>query len=122
VLVETKDSADYIYVISPPEEPDTNLFIIRSFFPSGKIRSVAKSFTNSFNVKYQGSYLEYYENGHKKAIENYNKGHLEGDIYEFYPNGNPYTIKTYSKSKGFRFQECRDSTGKLLVENGNGHL
>jgi len=122
VLVENKDSADYVFVISPPEAPDTNLFIIRSFFPSGKIRSVAKSSTNSFNVKYQGSYLEFYENGHKKAIENYNKGHLEGDIYEFYPNGNLYTVKTYSKSNGFRFHECRDSTGKLLVENGNGHL
>jgi antitoxin component YwqK of YwqJK toxin-antitoxin module len=75
------------------------LFIIRSFFTSGKIRSVAKSFTNSFNVKYQGSYLEYYENGDKKAIENYNKGHLEGDIYEFYPNGNPYTINVFQEQR-----------------------
>jgi len=53
-------------------------------------------------------------------IANYEKGDLYGDETDYYPNGKIYCTKTHINDKKTTYNECRDSTGQVLVENGNG--
>jgi TonB family protein len=126
MLVSTKDSADYFLVVLPPDTTvDKNLFIIKSFYPNGKLKFMTGASTNILPLKFQGTYIEFYPSGHKRFIKNYDKGIETGDIIQFYPNGRFYCkksfLKTATNESELLFKDCSDSTGKVLAENGNGN-
>ena len=121
-IVSTKDSADFFLVIFPPDtDVDKKLFIVKEFYPNGKIRLICSSRNNTLkHLKFQGPYIVYFLNGHKREKGMYEKGQPVGYIIEYYPDGRLYNRQTYTPDHNLLLNECRDSTGKVLAENGNG--
>lgn len=120
-ITDTKDSANYFVVVMPPDTVvDKNLFIVKGFYMDGKTRFTGTSKNKTPRFKYQGTLIAYFPNGAKKRTMSYENGIVLGDVVEYYPNGKLYNIKTNSAEKSVLFKECRDSTGKVLAENGNG--
>jgi len=120
-LVSTKDSADLFFVILPPDTNiDKKLFRVHEFYANGKIRLMGMSTTNNLDVKFQGSQVTYFPNGHKMRIANFNEGEPVGDAVEYYPNGKLYNIKTYAQNRNLFLKQYNDSTGIVLAENGKG--
>ena len=120
-LVSTKDSADFLLAILPPDTGvDKNLFIVKEFYSDGKIRLIGNSTTSSINLKFKGSQITFFPNGRKMRIRNFKNGEPVGDVVEYYSNGKIYNIKSYTRDKKVFFKQCYDSTGNVLAENGNG--
>src|SRR5579863_9066566 len=86
-IVDVKDSADYIRVISPPDSTDLNLFVVSDFYLNGKPKLVGKSLIANYYLKRQGTFIEYFSNGRRKSIINYENGNPAGDQVHYYPNG-----------------------------------
>ena len=124
-VVKSKDSADLFLLILPPDTAvDKTLFRVSEYYPNGKMRLLGSSITDNLNLKFQGSKVTFFPNGHKLSITNYDNGIAVGDILEFYPSGRFYSKKSFSKNaKGVTellYEDCNDSTGVVLAENGNG--
>jgi TonB family protein len=121
-VVSTKDSADYYLVISPPDTSvDKRLFIVKAFYPNGKLNFTGKSSTNKLGkLNYEGPGVFYFLNGNKKKTMNFVNDVPIGDIVEYYPNGKLYHTKIGVSDVKQLYKECRDSTGKILAKNGNG--
>lgn len=120
--VSTKDSADYFVIILPPDSSaDKNLFIVKAFYPDGKINFIGKSSTNTLKFNYKGPGVFYYHNGNPKKTLNFENDQPVGDVVEYYPNGKLYNTKSYTKDRNLLYKDCRDSTGKVLTEKGNGN-
>ncbi len=124
-VVSVKDSADYIMFVIPPDTSvDKNLYLIKGYYPSsGKIMFVTGSKSPSVII-YQGSYISFYPNGRRHTIELFDDGKNTGDIIEYFPNGREYSkktiVNTVTEEKEFLLRDCRDTTGLLTAENGNG--
>ncbi|MEO6632075.1 MAG: TonB family protein [Mucilaginibacter sp.] len=133
-LVSNKDSADYSMLVLPPDtDVDKNLYIVYEYNKNGNRILITGSKTNDINLKYEGHYITFYANGHRKKIGTFIGGNPIGHETEYYPNGKLYYVKDYfternditeneinrAKAREFR-AECRDSTGTILAANGNG--
>ncbi len=68
-VVSTKDSADFFLVVLPPDTTfDSKLFVVKEFYTNGKLKLISGSTGNSLeNLEFQGPYVAFYPNGHKKA-------------------------------------------------------
>lgn len=122
-IVSVKDSAEYSAILLPPDtNVDKNLSVVREYYRNGEIKLLGK--VNSQSLKFQGPVISYFINGHKINVKNYDNGLPVGNIVEYYPNGKLYDMKSIidhvTKGAEFLLKDCRDSTGKHLVENGNG--
>ncbi len=137
--VKQIDSADYMQVVSEPDS-GSKLYNVKEYHKNGKVRFLGKSST-LYPITLQGQGLSYYTNGSKKLIAYYKDGYLTGAAYQFFPNGKPYLVKQYlttikkdtvkstnhttSFVKSYRDSliiSAFDTTGKALVEDGNGHF
>lgn len=119
-LTANKDSADYFMFIMPMDST-TKLSAVNEYYPNGKPKLFGNSINRKYNqLSFDGSCITYYANGHKKSIMNYNKGYIWGEIILYYPNGNLYTITKFNGKGQDSLVECRDSSGRVLAENGNG--
>lgn len=122
--VEVKDSADFIRVVQEPDK-GSELFMIRQYYPDGKLKSVGLSMKIDPPV-YDGMYRELYKNGSRKQVATYVQGKLSGPVYNYYPNGKLYTTYVYdhalpgSDFDPYKITDVNDSTGKELVKDGNG--
>lgn len=120
VFVDNKDSADYFLFIMP-QDTATHLYAINEYYPNGKPKLIAYSSTKDYrSLKFEGSNIEYYSNGHRKAIGTYKNGKPDGTFVEYFKNGQLYNELQYENAK-MKLIECRDSTGKVFAENGTGH-
>lgn len=131
-VLSTIVGADFLLEILPPDTSvDKNLFVVKEYYPDGKIRYISNSKTRKLTVidpKFpdfykpvlQGACISFFPNGHKMKIENFEDGDQVGDETEYYPNGKIYCTKTRTLNEKLICDECRDSTGKVLVQNGNG--
>lgn len=119
--VSQKADADYIRVVlSPDTSVDKDLFRINEFYPNGKRKLITNSRTNNLGLKFQGLALGYFPNGHKMFVRTYEAGNLTGDETDYYPNGKLYCTKTFADDHKILLNDCRDSTGNVLAESGNG--
>jgi TonB family protein len=120
-VVSSKEQADFCLMILPPDTSvDKHLFIVKEFYPNGKIGLITGSLTNALPLRLQGSYIAFFANGHKKDIKSFDNGIPVGDLIEYYPNGKLYDIKTYKPDSKLFLKQCNDSTGAVLAEDGNG--
>jgi len=120
-LVSTKDSADYWMTVMPPDTAvNKNLYVVYEYNKNGKVRLMTSSYTKDLNLKYQGRYIAYFPNGRRKAIGTYEGGEMKGRQMVYYPNGKLYSITNYPRPGLPYYSECRDSTGGVLTQNGNG--
>lgn len=71
---------------------------------------------------YEGKFISYYANGHKKQMGNYLKGKLIDTVYHYYPNGKLYTAVFYDSEQGKLpyYITVKDSTGLDLTKDGVG--
>ncbi|MES2109002.1 MAG: TonB family protein [Bacteroidota bacterium] len=121
-LVSTKDSADYWMEVSPPDTSISKFwYVVREYGKNGKVRLQTTSKTNDLNLFYHGKYTAFYPDGRKMRSGEYVNGKFSGFQTDYYPNGNIYNIKNYNGDGAIVFVECRDSTGKILSEKGNGN-
>ncbi len=121
-IVASKDSADFFLVILPPDtSADKNLFIVKEFYPNGRLKLMSGSKSNILEkFMFQGSYIAFYPNGHKMLISSYEKGQVVGDKIEYYPNGKLYNIRSYKNDGMVFLKQFNDSTGNILAEDGKG--
>ena len=107
--------------------PDTSgggkdMYNVKQYYKSGKLNFITGSKSNLYpDVKYEGTYISYYENGNKKKTSTFDDGKIVGYETTFYPNGQLYNIVQYNTDNKSLLKECHDTTGKVLAENGNGH-
>ena len=130
-LVDNKDSADFIRVVSEPDS-GSKLFNVIEYYPNGKKKLIGRSKTID-PVKLEGVCLTFYKNGRRKTSENYEDGVLAGSVDEYYPNGQLLARKEYIlkdnvepklhykyKTSSFIVQQAFDSLGTVTVKDGNG--
>jgi TonB family protein len=127
-LASDPDSADFVRIISNVAD-SSGLFAINEYYPNKQLKFSGKTSAKEA-IKLQKSGIYYYPNGVKREVANYKDGKLDGDNYLYYPNGELYTHRKYvpgENNSGSVFGsrsdiiENRDSTGKVLTENGNGY-
>ncbi|MES2268464.1 MAG: TonB family protein [Bacteroidota bacterium] len=100
---------------------DSNMLRVNDYYMDGTPRLVAKTTVDSINFfpGARGICYEYYPNGKRKSIRNFNKGVVIGDMVNYYSNGGLHTIENYSK-QGIYLKQCLDTVGNVLTDNGNG--
>jgi hypothetical protein len=123
--VDTKDSADIVRIVSEPDA-GTELFNVLEFYKNGRRKFIAKSSTID-PPRFDGVMVSSYEDGSRKAVNNYNHGVLTGDQYEFYKNSKPQIVKKYTGKRNelgfaeFTLTAAYDSLGNTLVSDGSGY-
>jgi TonB family protein len=128
--VELKDSADFVRVVREPDSGSV-LYNIMEFYPKGAQKMMGKSTKIDPVLSLEGICITYYENGKRKEVINYKKNHPFGEAYTFFPNGKLYTVEDYGPPDTIEHYQpgilkepliktCMDSTGKVLVSEGNG--
>lgn len=120
-VVADRAGADYTMLVMPADAANNNLFPVIQYYANGKRKLVAASATQSLDLVLEGTYVSYYPNGLRKCVMAYHEGKPLGDITEYYPNGKLYAVAVFGKRDNLTLVACRDSTGKVLAENGNGH-
>jgi TonB family protein len=125
--VKTKDSADYIRIVSEPDS-GTVLYNVKDYYLDGKLKLIGKSSEVDPPV-FEGQCVTFFSSGKRKSIIGFKSGYMDGDSYQYYPNGKPYVIRRYSTTftNGRPYFDdmivtCNDSAGKAMVINGNGHF
>lgn len=117
-----KDSASFYRIISAPDSNAGNgLFTVNDYYLNGKPKMIGHSLVNVPNIRLQGASIAYFANGHKKSITTFENDKVKGDFTLYFENGKLYLSGSYDANGSRKIFECRDSTGKILVENGNGH-
>jgi len=92
-IVDSKDSADYTRMVLPPDSNvDKNLYRMYEFYPNGKYKTLATSVTGPRNLTFDGTYISYFPNGHRKLVVQYKNGIVISDVTNYYPNGKIYNI------------------------------
>jgi TonB family protein len=127
--VTERDSADYTRIVREPDA-GTSLYNVLEYYLNGNLKLIGKSSTID-PIKLEGQCVSFYPDKNKKRIGTYENGMLTGEIYDFYPNGKLYRQSIYLKAadrKPFMHEEEKqsvqaayDSTGTVLVKDGNGH-
>lgn len=125
--VELKDSADFIRIITDPD-PGSELFNVTDVYKNEKKKLVGKSSTQYLPTTFEGQTIEYFENGKRQAISNYDSGKPVNERFEYFPNGKLYIAKRYTDhpkdnlhERPFLIIANYDSLGTALVNDGNGY-
>lgn len=135
-IVPEKESADYYLFIMPADSSiGKRAYPVTELYMNRKTKMIGHSLDRSSVLKLHGSALYYYPNGRKKSIMNYDEGFAIGNTIQYYPNGQLWKLSTKEKSivkenvnkkmmdmtkYTTLLKECRDSTGKVLTQDGNG--
>lgn len=115
------DSADYVRIVTR-QKKDAKLYLVEEFYRNGIKKSVGYSSTVN-PPQYEGQYISFFEDGTKKYITEFVAGKVKDSVYTYFPNGSLYTVMTYGPaSEDYRkyIQTVKDSTGNILVKDGNG--
>ncbi len=119
-IVDNKEESEYVLLVLPETEVgNKTLYPIVGLYKNGKTRMLASTSVRSGDFVFEGSQIVFSPNGKRSSVTMFEKGLPVGDQLIYYPNGKLYTKKQH---KGYKvlFMECRDSTGVVLAENGNG--
>jgi antitoxin component YwqK of YwqJK toxin-antitoxin module len=137
-----KSNADFTLLILPNKGQST-LYPVLELYANGKTKLTAASQVQSIDLvlegpamiyypngtsrnanytggKLNGEMTDYYPNGNKSKIITYRYGVLTGTVTDYYPNGKLYLLRKFDKNDKLNYVECRDSTGVILAEKGNG--
>ncbi|OCX51213.1 hypothetical protein BEL04_21155 [Mucilaginibacter sp. PPCGB 2223] len=125
--VNSKDSADYIRIVSEPDS-GTTLYNIKEYYTSGKLKFISKTSKIDPPV-YKGQGVEFYPTGNRKEVAVYKGGKTDGNDFEYYPNGKLYRATWYPAPKAtdphfrtdYKIMANNDSTGKHMLVDGNGY-
>jgi antitoxin component YwqK of YwqJK toxin-antitoxin module len=131
LIVHSVDSADYVRMILPNSSSD-RLITINEYYKNGKMKLIANGIKSTLNktsgfVRYEGSCIDFYQSGKRKAISNYKEGKKVGEQYLYYPDGKIYTTLNYKKDNYYVANESfiidsYDRNGEQICKNGNGRV
>lgn len=118
--VDKLDSADYVRVVYPPGAGNNaGLWPIKDYYVSGKLKQIGTANDSTGRIL-EGQAIEYYPNGRKKSVMHFDDGKRFGLSFMYYPNGTLYTQTEIRHDRSIALLTCKDSTGKVFTENGNG--
>lgn len=133
--VKTKDSADYIRVITEPESGKTN-FKFTEYYKDNTLKRTGKASSFSPHVVLDGEIISYYKNGNVKSRENFAKvmtsfRQVDSAFY-YFENGNLKESQLYIPEKDnsnattnyqIKTLQIGDEQGKLYLDQyGNGKI
>ncbi|MDN3584020.1 energy transducer TonB [Mucilaginibacter flavus] len=127
IYVSTRDSADFIRVISEPDSGSAQ-YNVKEYYANGAKKLIGKSVTID-PQKFDGLKLSFFKNGQKESVTNYKNGSKAGDEFDYFPNGKIYLQKFYPDNgkpdnkfrDDFNIVALNDSIGRRLLTNGTGH-
>jgi len=127
--ISNADNADFIRVILPPQQGENDPSI-KEYYKDGKIKLISKTdykYFSSFsepNMMLYDDFISFYPTGRKKDVGKHDSTPLSFDEYQYFPNGTLYSYTKYTTRYNSKFTnqyiECRDTTGAVICENGNG--
>jgi TonB family protein len=115
--VDKLEDADYFRVVEP--DSGSTIYNFTEYYKDKTLKTVGKVLDAKL-LLFEGLCRMYYPSGKRREIANYKSGVKDGDSYEYYKNGKLYLHKTYAAGKELLVLDCVDSTGKVLLANGNG--
>lgn len=118
--VKEREQADYLRIVKEPED-GTALYVVNEYYLDGSNKSEGYSSKIDPPI-YEGKFISYYANGHKKQLGTYQKGKFVDTVYHYFPNGRLYTAVFYAteQEKLPRYMTVKDSTGIELTRGGVG--
>lgn len=120
-IIDDRDSADFIRMITRPDKSiDKKLFQVYDLYLNGRQKMAGYSTTGNFDATFQGVCMEYFSTGKRKSFCNYEKGLPVGEMVSYFPNGGIYVTGNYNANGQLIISTSKDSTGKVLTENGTG--
>jgi TonB family protein len=127
--VKLRDSADFVRVVQEPDSGSV-LYNVYEFYKTGEKKLIGKSSKIDPPV-FEGNCVKFYKNGHKKSLEIYYHGEQTGPEYDFHANGKLFMARQFpdtgdskryaSLTYNYLIMEVRDSSGNVLINNGNGY-
>jgi antitoxin component YwqK of YwqJK toxin-antitoxin module len=119
-VASAESLATYIRYIYPPTPADS-FYAVKDYYKSGKPKFITHSVSNDPENRnaYQGTFISYYANGKKKRVGTYRDGKQVGEYMDYYNNGSLY-CSILPTTAGVYLKECRDTSGRVMAENGNG--
>jgi len=132
-IVAEKDSAAYIRILTPSEQPGAPYKLIEQY-KSGAVHRTGTALFQYDRMTLVGLVITYQEDGKQICEENYKNGVLEGSCRYYYKNGNlkseiwaPGRVRDGTENLQMdapppKLIAFYDSLGTQLVTNGNGHL
>jgi TonB family protein len=124
--VNNSDSADFTRIVQEPDSGSV-LYNVLDYYPNGNLKMLGKSSTID-PIKLEGMAVSYYPNKKKKQVASYQKGLFAGIVYDYYPNGKLYRSVEFEQVEtnpnflsAETIKNVFDSTGTVLVKDGNGH-
>lgn len=104
-----------------------NEYLFTDYYKSGKQKMVGKSTSRDFLSK-KGPFVNYYENGLKKELINYNESLPIGNYYSWYDSGEKKIVGEYlinqvefSEPRVLRIDQFWDGNCNQKVIEGNGY-
>lgn len=139
--VQTKDKADFVRIIEEPDSADTR-FKLFEFYNNGKRKKLGYLSAFEPNLIYEGHVIGYDSLGRRSEIVNYKNGMPSGSSLYYHSNGKLYRETEYIPIEArpnqmlginssladlifgtsFKIIFDADSSGKVNIENGKGHL
>lgn len=123
--VDKIEDADFFRMVSEPDSGST-LYNVAEYYKNKTPKLSGKSSQVDPQV-YQGQRVSYYPSGKKHEVANYKDGNKQGECYSYYKNGKLYTHILYEPTEkrnaemGVIILDCIDTTGKVIVKDGNGY-
>jgi antitoxin component YwqK of YwqJK toxin-antitoxin module len=118
--VSTRDSAEYIRIITEPE-PGEKYFAIAEYYTDGTPKSAGKISSYHPFIQ-QGQFTTYYPNGRRKNVCEYKDGKLVNEEYTFFPNGKIYTVTKHTAPTITTYEYAYDTSGVETVGKGEGYI
>jgi hypothetical protein len=129
-VIANRDSADYFIMILPSDSSSgKKIYPIKGYYMNGRhkligtvtiVKNWAVESKAPSKMLLQGVYRDYYLNGQPETIKNYVDGIQVGDVTEYYPSGKIYSLKKLGQYGKVYLADCRDTTGQVVAQNGNG--
>jgi len=128
---ETKrnDSAYFSRTIVPMADQAMSYFKIEEhYLANNAIKLIGTAQDTGVIIKFVGKLQEFYDNGGKKSVKNYNaESFLVDSAFYWYPNGKLKTVSYYPLNekvdRNMPFYIAHyDSLGNRTLENGNGFI
>lgn len=116
--LQKKDSAYCIRAVVKPAGNEKN-FIVHDYYLNGKDKFIGHA-QKPNGLIFEGYCIEFYPNGNKKSDEFFVNNLLNGPVTTYYPNGKLYMTGKFDM--GIVINQCRDTLGRILAENGAGEV
>lgn len=116
--IVAKENADYFMMIFP-QDANSKVYPMLQYYMDGK-RKLISATKSRKDLALDGPTLSFFPNGKRQSSVTYKNGKPTGETTEYHPNGKLYAIKNYKRPDNPLLIECRDSTGIVLAQNGNG--